>query len=755
MKTSNLRPLALGILAAAGAAWLSACSKNPAASNETANRDDASAQAQSDADSAAAAMLLPAYQLNREASAHARLVAMKAGSEGPRPAAPALAPALGTPPAGNSAGLAPKKQPNLAAALLKRAALGKAAAGGSASDSSWLELGDSAQGHILSVRAYSQVEAGAPVEARDTLVYKWPYAAGSGTVLGHTGARAYANGARLAFVISDEDGNGNLNGADPGAKVRLRKQWVTAHGDTVWKSVHHTVHGTTGLYDTIGAGLDTGWTDTVFVGGKVASWQRYMDGDKDGFVQTAAPGKQVRVNRDAYAVLEGGVIQSDQEAFGPGADGDFLKDADNEIYPSVRQTLDAQGHTLADTRHGDGDGDGFYFDPAAGADGNRGWIVNRYPANDSVKAWSDSLVQILSGPGGSDAKVAFYRSSRAYADGRKLTTLTRTPGKDAFGGSDTVQYWEKWDWTAWSARGGVDSVLKVTWMLPGDLGDPADDKLTATYARTWYAPGGDLVYVSESLNADAAFAPGQAPQAGNWTREERRNPVSSKSVVRSVLYQEFDLPKGAADWRRTDYLESGATTESNGSGAPGGAGVYAQNLGTGARNTGFYDAATGEFADTTAFLGAAGDVRSREIAWGEVDPATGVCDYQVKRLGGKDTATAHVKATVDGKGIALTRTSASGSLSLRLEGDSAVLVKTLGGVKRTYTWTAEAGAYSVSEADTDADGRTIASGEYSFGRDLSGTGAVKKTPPGKTATESNAQFFSDGSLYLDGIRVYP
>jgi hypothetical protein len=739
---------------AACAAFLSACAKDPAASNDDPVRDDVSARAQSESDSAATAMLLPAYQLNREASAHARLMAMKAGSEGPRPAAPALAPPLGSPSPGPSKRLAPKQQPSIATALLKRAALGKTSAAGAA-DSSWFELGDSAQGRILRVHAYLQSDAGSAVEARDTLVYKWPYDPENGIVLGEAGARAHANGARQSFAISDEDGDGFLNQAAPGTKVKLLKQWLTVHGDTLWKSVHHTVHGKSGLYDTIGPGLDTGWADTVFVDGKVASWQRLMDGDKDGYVQTAAAGKQVRVNRDAYMELDGGLFLLDQEAFGPGADGDFLKAADNEIYPSVGMTIDPQGHTLAVTRRGDGDGDGFYFDPAAGADGNRGWIVNQYPANDSVKAWSDSLAQILAGPGGLDAKVTYYRSARSYLDGRKLTTFTRTPGKDAFGGSDTVQYWEMRDWTGWSAGGGVDSVLKVTWMLPGDLADPSDDKLARTFSQTWYAPGQPNVYVTELLESGVGFLPGQAPQAGTWTREERRNPVSSRSVVRSVQYQEFDLPEGKADWRRTDYFESGATSESNGSGAPGGAGVYVQDLGSGARSTGTYDAATGVFADTVAFLGAAGETRSREIAWGEVDPAKGTCDYKVKRVGGKDTATLRVTAVADGKGLSLSRIAAADTVRLRLEGDSAVLVKTLGGVERTYTWTEASGAYRVAETDVDAGGKAVAAGEYFFGRDLSGSGTVTKTPAGKPASEANAQFLSDGSLYLGGIRVYP
>lgn len=738
---------------------LAGCAKNPAAADDGSKQQDAAAKAQADSDSAAAAMLMPAYQVNREASSHARLMAAKGSTDQPAAQAQTDTPVLGTPTAKAGQNLAPKRQPNIATALLKRPALGKVSAS-AGPDSAWFVLDDSSGGHILWVHAYVQTDAGASVEARDTLVYAWPYGPNNRTVLGHSGARVYADGARLAYAFSDEDGDGMLNEANPGTKIKLRKQWITVHGDTAWKSVHHTVHGFTNLYDSIGPGLDTGWTDTVFVGGKVVSWDRLMDGDGDGFVLTAAAGKKVRVKRDAYVQLEAGVFRLDHENFGPGADGDFLASADNERYPYNSQTIDSSGHNLALTRYGDGDGDGFYFDPAAGPGGNRAYIVNEYPANDSVKAYTDSLAQILSGPGGADAKVAAYASTREYVDGRKLKAFSRAPGKNAFGPADTVQIWEKWDLTGWARRGDDDSSLHVTWMIPGELGDPSDDRLTQTYSQTWHRQGAAVVSSSELLTTDVPYAPGQAPSSGTLTREERRNPVSSKSIIRTVWYQEFGSRSGGAggassDWRRTDWFESGDSAVSQGSGVPGGSGSYAQVLGPEARNSGSYDAATGAFADTTAFLGPKGETRAREISWGQVDPVKGTGDYRVKRLGGKDTSTAHVTAAADGKDLILTRTAGADTLRMRLAGDSAVLEKTLGGVKRTYTWTAASGAYRVSEKDVDGKGAAVAAGEYYFGQDLSGSGSLTRTPAGKPAEESHAQFQSDGSVFLDGIRVYP
>jgi hypothetical protein len=745
---------------------MAGCTKNPAASDDGSKQEESAAKAQADSDSAAAAMLLPAYQANREASSHARLMASKGSVAQPSPQPGAGTPVLGTPVPISAKDLAPKHQPDIATALLKRAVLGKVSAG-VAGDSAWFVLDDSSQGHILWVHAYAQTEAGASVaeaglvvDARDTLLYAWPYGPTSRTVLGHSGARAYATGARLAYAFSDEDGDGMLNEATPGTHIRLRKQWITVHADTTWKSVHHTVHGFTNLYDSIGPGLDTGWTDTVFVGGKVVSWDRLMDGDGDGFVLTAAAGKKMRVNRDAYVQQGSGVFRLDHESFGPGADGDFLAASDNERYPYNSQTIDSAGHTLALTRYGDGDGDGFYFDPAAAAGGNRAFIVNAYPANDSVKAWTDSLAQILSGPGGADAKVAAYAAAREYLDGRKLKAFSRAPGKDAFGPADTAQIWEKWDLTGQAPRGDADSTLRVTWMIPGDLGDPSDDKITQTYSQNWNRPGVAAVSSSELLTATVPFAPGQAPAAGTLTREERRNPVSSKSLIRTVWYQEFGATAAgaqgvASDWRRTDYFESGDSAISNGSGASGGSGSYTQVLGPEARNSGAYDAATGTFADTTAFLGPKGETRSREISWGQVDAAKGTGDYHVKRVGGKDPSIAHVTAVADGKDLVLTRAAGADTLRMRLAGDSAVLERTLGGVKRTYTWTAASGAYQVSERDVDGNGSPLATGIYFFGQDLSGSGTLTRTPAGKPASDSHVQFQSDGSTFLDGIRVYP
>lgn len=750
-KLPNAAPV--WIFGLAIAALLTACAKNPSETDTSAKDNDAAIAAQEKSDSEAAAMLLPAYQLNRDASSRQRLVSMKSTASEPAIEPAGKLPAFGPPPAGSGKALSAKPQPNIATALLKRG-LGKTSAAADADTAYFVYDDSTTKGTILWVHAYALTEAGTAVDAKDSITYKWPYSLTNRTVLAHSGTRVYLTGAKLRYVVSDEDGDKILNEAVAGKKVQLHKLWITEHGDTTWKSIKHTTHGSTNYYDSLGEGSPTSWTDSVHVAGKVVSWQRIYDTDGDGFILTAAAGAKVKVSRDSYSEVGGGVFRLDYEAFGPGADGKFLEVADNERYPWRSLTVDGSGKDVSASRYGDGDGDGFYWNPASVS--NKAWGATDYAVNDSVKEYTDSLEQLLSGPGGADAKITFYSSKRKYVDGRNLTTYTRLPGKDGFGAADTVQVWEKLDLSTWNSKAEVDSTLRVTWMVPGALGDPSDDKIAMWYSQVWNRAGIANVSTSEMLTADAPYAPADAPKAGTYVREDRTNPVSSKSVIRTVLFKEFDVAQGSANWRRTNYFENGDSTVSMGGGVPGGAGTYTQALGRGAKNSGFYDAATGEFEDTTAMLGFTGEAKSKEIAWGKIDAAKGTGDYHTKRLTGKDTATAHVVVKADGEGFLMTRTTVEGTTQITFKGDSAAMAKTDGSVKRTYTWSSGSGAYRVTEKDEDVkSGASLATGEYFFGQDLSGAGACKKTPPGKAAVESKVQFQSDGSVFQDGVKVTP
>ncbi len=735
----------------AAAALLVACAKNPAGEDTSAKDNETASAAQAKSDSEASAMLLPAYELNRDASSRQRLTGMKATASEPTLTPDGKIPTFGAPPAPGSASLAAKPRPMMANALLKRSALGKQAAS-AGPDSTYFVYDDSSSGHILWVHEYEFAEAGATVKAIDTLTYKWPYSLTDRTVLGHKGSRAYANGARMRYVVSDQDGDGILNEAIAGKKIRLLKTWVTVHGDTTWKSLYPTIHGSTNYYDSIGEGSPMGWTDSVFVGGRTVSWQRTYDGDGDSLVLAADAGVKIKVHRDSYSELGGGVFRLDYETFGPGADGKYLLADDNELYPYNSLTVDGKGKDLVATRYGDVDGDGFFWNPATAA--NKAWISNLYTPTDSVTEWSDSLQQDLSGTRGATAKVTYYASNRKYADGRKLLVYSRIPGKTAFGGGDTVQIWEKTDLTGWKSHGDADSTLRVTWLIPGNLADAGDDKVAMWYAQTWNKQGAQAISSSVLFTAAVAYGAALQPKAGTYVTESRMNPSSAKSIVRSVLTKEFDLPNDVSSWRRTDFFESGDSTVSTGGGSPAGAGTYTQVLGQGAKNTGFYDAATGEFADTTSLLDFKGGEKTKEILTGTINAAKGTGDYRYQRVtNGKAGPEIHVTVVADGDGFAMTRVSAAGTATIAIHGDSAVMAKTEGGVKRTYTWSDASGTPHVSQQDKDAAGASVATGEYSFGQDLSGTGTCNKTPTGKPAMESKVQFQSDGTVFQDGVKV--
>ncbi|GEM_PF-5724493 len=767
-----MNKLALLVAAAAAGLALQNCAKNPTEKAAAPSEDPAVAQAKADSESWA--MLLPAYQLNQDAASRQRLTALKANSGEPEVHVNTKLPAFGTPPIGASTGLNSRPRPLVAGALLKSGAQGSGNGSGQGSgkgqgqpslaglDTSFYLLGDSALGYIHKVHAYTALEAGASVNAVDTLDYYWPYDSANAMVMGHKGARAYANGSTLRFAITDEDGDHYLNAAVPPKPIQLRKVWVTVHGDTTWKSIYHTVHGHTTFYDSIGPGATASWTDSVMVAGKTVFTQHVFDGDGDGMINTAAAGAKVKIKRDSYTIGADGIETIDYEIFGPGADGKYETEADNERYPYQSLKANATGN-LAVTKYGDADGDGFYWNPAS-AGTAKAWISNEYPAGDSLVGFRDSLVQELSGTGGAVKKITYFSSTKEYKDGRMLLVFSRMPGgSGSFTGTDTVPVWEKLSLTGYTAKGttdplaGLDSTLRVTWMIPGVLETPADDKVVKSYSQAWYKAGQASVTASELFTPTVALAAGEAPKSGTLERESRSNPTSSKSVIRTRLFREFNAASTESGWTRTDYFENGDSATSSGAGTLSGAGSYVQDLGRGARNTGFYDAKSGEFQDTLALLDFKGGEKSREVAWGTYDADKGTGDYYHKRLSGKDTATSHIVVTADGNsGFTLKRVSASDTAEMHFAGDTATLVKTRTGVKRTYTWTTGGGASAVTQHDENVvTGASVGNGSYVFGLDLSGNGTLTKTPAGKSPVESKVQFQADGTAYVDGVKVGP
>jgi hypothetical protein len=303
---------------------------------------------------------------------------------------------------------------------------------------------------------------------------------------------------------------------------------------------------------------------------------------------------------------------------------------------------------------------------------------------------------------------------------------------------------------------GLDSTLKVTWVVPGDPASPSDDRVIRLYSQVWHKAGQTAVTSWQLFTPAAPLAAGATPTAGTLVIETRSNPTSSKSRIRSTLVREFDAANDASIWSRTDHFENGDSAKSSGEGVLAGAGTYTQDLGRYARNSGYHDSKTGAFKDTLILLDFKGGEKSREIAWGAVDAEKGTGDYQVKRLGGRDTATAHIVVTADGAGFLLKRETADGAIEIAFHGDTASTARTFAGVRHAYAWTAAGGAYTVTQKDENTvTGAAVATGSYSFGQDLSGNGARTRTPAGKSPVEAKAQFQSDGTVYVDGIRVEP
>jgi hypothetical protein len=419
---------------AALALLLQNCAQAPTEKEETQDLDPSAAQAKSDSESWA--ILLPAYELNRDASSRARLSALKSTADEPVIEVAAL-PVFGTPAVGGGSALQARPRPILAGALLKSGSRGQGGSGAAFPaaifDTTFYILSDSALGRILKVHAYTLAEAGADVNATDTLDYKWPYDSANATVVGHHGARIYANGAILKYAILDDDGDGILNAATAPKVVSLQKRWVTVRGDTTWKSAYFTRHGSTDYYDSIGKGALSSWTDTVIVSGKLVFTQKIFDGDavKDDLLDSAKAGAKPRINRDSYTDNGDGTLLLAYEIFGTGADGSYASEADNERFAYQSMRVDAKG-TVAVTRHGDGDGDGFYWNPAASI--NKAWIANAYTPSDSVPEYRDSLEQSLSGAGGSIAKITHFSSLKRFKDKRVVLSAVHLPAGAGFTG---------------------------------------------------------------------------------------------------------------------------------------------------------------------------------------------------------------------------------------------------------------------------------------------------------------------------------
>lgn len=737
------------------------CARNPSEPDGTSDANDLPGTY----DTSATGPLIAARTTHEEAQAGHRLSNLEAaGDSASAPGAKAATvKSLGARPGGRPAVSGARQAPDMAKALLKRAALAKGPAG-LGPDTAGFRYGDSAKGYIQQVRTASLKDAIGDASVSDSLVYKWPYNPASPAVLFHAQRRAYAGGQASLLTVHDEDGDGILNEAGAGLPVKLRKEWTLRSGDSAWKSVSRSTHGQTTFYDSLGTGRISTWSDSAFLGGKATWWQRTYDGDGDGFALTGAAAAKPKIMRDAFALNPDGSIRLDYESFGPGPDLDFLKAADNERHPFRSVLISAAGKDLAETRFGDGDGDGLWWSPIAGAE-NRGWAATTYAADDSLLEYRDSVIQLVPADAKAAGRIVAFTAEARYRSGVSAAWSTRLPtsgGLSSFSGSDTVQLWERRTFAASAAASDLDSTVTVLWLIPGDPSDPADDSLTQWYAADHYKAGRPLIRSSHLVKSDHPFAAGAAPAAGTVVREDFHRPASGRAVARIVEQRGFG-PGSDGLWKRTTWFENGDSAVASGRALAGGASAYAQALGRESRAAGWIDAKTGGFRDTLTLLDAKGQAAALVVSWGALDRKTGTGEFRRKRVPVSkgvaadpgDGAAARYAVSREGSGHGLVRIGAAGdTLRLVLSGDTASHRHEAGGRILLTRWHPHgAGAFRLVQTQgTASDASSLGSAEYLFGQDGAGAGVHRRPTPAGTK-EGAVQFRADGSIYYDGVKV--
>lgn len=727
-------------------------------------------------DTSATGPVLAARRLHDDASTHQRLAAADGEETAPVVAAALGPPSFSTRPGGKAGAQGSRVAPVMALALLKTSApaashalsysvLGakspaSVVASWASGDTTGLRYADSAKGYIQQVREKPFTDSLGSGTMLDSLVYRWPYSPASPTVIFHGRLLAYADGRRARYDIHDEDGDGLLNEALLGKSVMLRRVYTLRSGDTAWKTVSHTVHGQTTQYDSLGAGRLSSWSDSASVSAKSVWSRRNYDGDGDGMVLTAAAGAKVRVLRDASTSLADGSLRLDFEGFGAGPDGKYLAEADNERFAWRSAVIDSKGRDVEQVRHGDADGDGFYWSAAAGAT-NRVYATRIRSAAEGFISYRDSLVQDLAASFAQEPRLVSFASETRRVDGTvSSVSLRLPPGTSSSGASDTVQVREVISYAAYIPRSpadslaDLDSAVTVLWLVAGEVENDRDDRLTQWHRREHFKSGRPLQSAAVQVRGDAPFAPGAIPGSGLLLREQVFRPGTAQGLARSAFMREF----GGAEpkpWKRTDWLATGDSAVSSGYAVAIGPSAYVRELGPEARCSGWRDASTGEFRDTVARLDPSGKVAFRETYAGTLKPSDGTGEFIRRRLGpGTDTAAIRYAVTRGADGLLLLRVSGTDSIRIAWKGDTAIATEKVGGLTVRGTWRPEAGAYRMTQSKSEtAGGKARGGADYSFGRDGSGAGVDTRLSADGKKSEGAVRFRADGTVYYDGVKV--
>ncbi len=724
------------------------------------------------ADTVASGSLIFAFQLNRDASNHRRLTRSNSEQEAEIPSAQVPATAIGWSPAESAPGSEPARGYSLQNALLKTSAifanapvqtssLAPATSTIFSNDTTWIQWGDSLKGYVQQLRTYNFTDSFGTGSGRDSMVFKWPYTAPNQAVLAHLSFRTYSSGKKVTAKVLDEDGDGILNQCPASKLIKIRKEWTSVLGDTVLKTITHTTHGQTSVYDSIGIGSPTGWTDSVSVLGKVVWWQETLDGDGDGFVLTHGTGSKTKVIRNSYRNTQQGTLQINYEIFGPGADGNYLTQADNEWYPYRTVVVNDKGIDQVITKYGDADGDGFFWNPAAGTS-NKAWITHVYAVSDSITAHTDSLIEVATASGKlSEARLVLFVATLKYADGSVSAVSSKFPqGSTSL--SDSLTVWEHRSFAAYLPKSSndpmakVDSTLRVSWILPGDPSTAADDKVTHWFSQTFYKSGRPLVSTVDVFTPTDPVALGQAALAGTSMHQEIMKPTTSQSVIRTLVTRSMDPAKNISTWKSIRYFENGDSALATGSNPAKGIAGYSNNLGPNVKNTGWSDAISGSFKDTLKFMDPSGKILSNEYCSGTLMQTTGIGEFDRTSVREGVSTQAHFKIVQDGsKGLLMTKTIGNQSSVIRIVGDTATQSDSSGLYKRNCTWYPDgSGVYRVQQSvEKITDGSKVSTGLYAFGEQGSGNGIYTPMAKGLNQTDKKVLWNPDGAVFIDGIRI--
>ncbi|HKP96443.1 MAG TPA: hypothetical protein VJ385_11865 [Fibrobacteria bacterium] len=629
-------------------------------------------------------------------------------------------------------------------------------------DTAWFVRDDSARGRIYWIHVFHDSEEDLHALVHDSLVYMWPFDGNAPVLLSSDTYVRHADGSVYHVGITGGDGKGISGEAAVDKTLRVLWEWLTVSADTAWKSSILTQTGPASgtqtedpsTYFDSGEGQTVCFADSTFIGGKVAAWIKTYDGDGDGLVLSARSGGRVVVNTESFAVAADGTRTLCRNAYGPGKDGEFFTSADNPIYPFSAILLSALGDTLSISRNGDADGDGYYIDPASNT-GNRVWETSMLGPGGGFRSYRDSTVKTLNDPiGDGNERIDFYAAEATRMDGSEAR-ISVEPKQDraGFTASDTVLVRE---WRG--PQTGRDSTLHLARIIPGNLTDPADDKVIEWSEHAWYGSGGDLTYASWEFTARGPVLSGADPERGILVHEERyarTGMVAGRWPVRSWRKNIIDLEADAGKWEERRFFSDGDSLAGTGRSHPGGTGEYSFSFDGGMVNSGRYDAVTGAFQDTIRYPQREDGGTDYDVCEGVLQPGNGTGDYKCaySYSKGEVQATRVILAGVN-NGLSAAFLSEKDSGTYRIHEDTAVWKATRGNAASEFAIvTLRNGIHEVTVKTFDPDGAKTAEGKFTFTPDGLGTGTRIELKQGRAVANLEYSFEFGRTMWLDGIEA--